>query len=85
MLTVTDAAAARLHEMAECGPEGKTLRLEQEGTRLGFVWDEKKPGDKAIAHDGATVLVCDEQTAGKLSGRTMDVKQTAEGPALMLT
>jgi len=85
VLAVTAAAAARLHEMAEGGPEGKTLRLEKEGARLEFKWDEEKPGDKAVSHDGTTVLVYGEYIAGLLSGRTMDVKQTEKGPALMLT
>jgi Fe-S cluster assembly iron-binding protein IscA len=85
VIAVTDAAAARLHEMAEAGPEGKTLRLDKEGARLEFKWDEEKPGDKAVSHAETTVLVYDEHIAGLLSGRTLDVKQTEKGPALTLT
>jgi Fe-S cluster assembly iron-binding protein IscA len=85
VIAITDAAAARLHEMTEGGPEGKTLRLKKEGARLEFQWDEEKPGDKAISHGDTTVLVYDEHIAGLLSGRTMDVKETEKGPALMLT
>lgn len=85
MLSVTDTAAARLHQMADAGPEGKTLRLANEGERLEFQWDEQKPGDKTVAHEGTTVLVYNEQIAGLLQGRTMDVKQTEKGPALTLT
>jgi Fe-S cluster assembly iron-binding protein IscA len=85
VIAVTDAAAARLHEMAEGGPKGKTLRLEKKGARFEFQWDEEKPGDKSVSHDDATVLVYDEQIAELLGGRTLDVKETEQGPALMLT
>lgn len=85
MIAVTDAAAARLHEMAAHGPKGKTLRLEQEGARFEFKWDEPKPGDETVSHDRKTVLVYDAHIAGLLSGRTLNVEQTARGPALMLT
>jgi Fe-S cluster assembly iron-binding protein IscA len=85
VIAVTDAAAAWLHEMSDTGPEGKTLRLRKEGTRLGFKWDEQKPGDKTVSHEDATVLVYDEHVATLLSGRTLDVKQIENGPALMLT
>ena len=84
MLAVTEAAAARLHEMTERGPEDKTLRLEREGARFEFKWDQEKPGDKTVSHDNTTVLVYAEYVAGLLTGRTLDVKQTEKGPALML-
>jgi Fe-S cluster assembly iron-binding protein IscA len=84
VLAVTDAAAARLHEMTERGPEDKTLRLKKEGARFEFEWDEEKPGDKTVSHENTTVLVYAEYVAGLLSGRTLDVKQTDKGPALML-
>jgi Fe-S cluster assembly iron-binding protein IscA len=85
VIAVTDAAAARLHEMTDAGPEGKKLRLGKEGARLEFKWDDEKPGDQTVSHDETTVLVYDEHIAGLLSGRTLDVKQTENGPALMLT
>lgn len=85
MIVVTDSAAACLREMAQGGPEGKTLRLEKEGARLEFQWDEEKPGDKTVSHEGQTVLVYDERIGQLLSGKTLDVKQTERGVALMLT
>jgi hypothetical protein len=84
VLAVTNAAAARLHEMAQGGPEGKTLRLEKEGAQLEFKWDAKKPGDQIVSHGDRTVLIYDEHIAGLLRGKTLDVKQTEKGPALML-
>jgi Fe-S cluster assembly iron-binding protein IscA len=85
VITITDAAVARLHEMTEQGPEGKTLRLQKGGAGFGFIWDEEKPGDQAVCHDDTTVLVYDEHIGGLLSGRTLDMEQTEQGPALMLT
>jgi hypothetical protein len=71
--------------MTDHGPEGKTLRLAKEGTRLEFKWGEEQPGDNTVSHDEKTVLVYDQDIAGLLSGRTLDVKETESGPALMLT
>lgn len=85
MIKVTDAAAARLHELAGTAPEGRMLRLASEGERLNLLWDEKKPEDKAVSHEDATVLIFDGQISDLLDGRTLDVKQTEAGPALMLT
>jgi Fe-S cluster assembly iron-binding protein IscA len=85
MLNVTDAAAARLHEMAASGPEGKMLRLEKEGTHLEFQWDTKKPGDTTIAHEGTTVLVFSKNVDRLLRNKTMNVRQTESGEALTLT
>lgn len=85
MIRVTDAAAARLHEMADSAPKGCTLRLATEGERLNLKWDQRKPGDAAVSHEDATVLILDEEISGALDGRTLDVKQTENGPALMLT
>jgi hypothetical protein len=70
--------------MAQRGPEDKTLRLEKEGARFEFKWDQEKPGDQIVSHEDTTVLVYAEHVAGLLSGRTLDVKQTDRGPALML-
>ena len=85
MIAITDAAADRLCAMTERAPEGKTLRLQKGGSGFGFIWNEEQPGDQAVCHQDATVLVYDEHIGGLLSGRTLDVEQTERGPALMLT
>ncbi|MGD8452725.1 MAG: hypothetical protein PVJ57_12975 [Phycisphaerae bacterium] len=85
MFAVTDAAAARLHEMAQGAPEGKTLRLGRQEGRLEFKWDEQKPEDEVVTHNENTVLVFDAMTAEFLSGKTMDLQSAGGRPALTLT
>jgi len=87
MLTVTETAATRLHEMLQeaKAPEGRVLRLQREGASFEFTLDQEKPGDNKVSHAGATVLVYDEHVAQLLSGKTIDLEQTEKGPALRFT
>lgn len=77
MLTVTQAASARLAEILsqEGLPEGTAIRLVQEGQGLGMQPDNERPGDKTFEHEGQIVLLLDAQVAELLSDDTLDVEE----------
>ena len=88
MLTVTEAAGARLaHKLAH--------RKAGKGIALRFVWDEDRggwsvrsdnarPSDVTFSHEGRTVLVLDEHSSHLLRNRLLDVQETDAGPRLQL-
>jgi len=84
MLTVTDAAGEHLVRMLTVASEGTAIRLVASGKDLKVQLDSAKPGDATFDHKGARVLVLDEQAAGLLAGKTLDVTETNEGPRLAL-
>ena len=85
MLTFTDAAAAHLYQLTKELPAGQSLRLYNDGKRLGLKWDEEKPDDLIVSHAETTVLVYDTHLADLLSDKSIDVKPTEKGPVLALT
>ena len=85
MLTFTDAAAAHLYELKKELPLGQSLRLYNNGKRLGLKWDKEKPDDYIVSHAETTVLVYDAQLAEMLSDKLIDVKPTDKGSVLALS
>ena len=91
MLDVTNAAASHLHDLlgkAKADTQVQDdasirLRMTDEGS-LGFVLDKERPGDKTIAYEGETVLVCEMNISQELSGQTLDVVDTGHGKAFAL-
>jgi len=84
MLTLTDGAGEHLAQMLTVASEGTAIRLVALGKDLKMQLDSVKPGDTTFDHKGGTVLVLDEQTAGFLAGKTLDVTDTDGGPRLAL-
>lgn len=82
MLTVTEAASARLAEILsqEGLPEDTAVRLVSEGQEVGMQPDRERPGDTTFEHDGRTVLLLDSQISELLVDDTLD----AEGAKLTL-
>jgi len=75
MLTVTDAAAARLAEFldAENCPQEIAIRFVVDGQALAMRPDRERPGDTTYAHQGRTVLLLDREMAELLANETLDM------------
>ncbi|MEE9275702.1 MAG: hypothetical protein V3V62_10380 [bacterium] len=84
MLTVTEGALAAMAQklVEDESPEGAVVRFHLEGETLQVNVDAEKPGDAKFAHEGKTVLVIDGELLKLLEGKTLDVRDTDEGPQL---
>jgi iron-sulfur cluster assembly protein len=82
LLTLSEAAVARLRRLYESGEEGRLLRVAVgtkgcSGLSYQMSWvDAPGPGDETITQDGVTVLI-DRQATLFLIGTTMDYRETA--------
>jgi Fe-S cluster assembly iron-binding protein IscA len=86
MLTVTEGASAQLADMltAAEAPDDVAVRFVVQGQGLALGLDQVKAEDQTFEHSGKTVLVLDEEIAGLLNDKTLDVEDTDEGPRLAL-
>ena len=86
-LTVTDRARETLKQVLEVNREQpeQVLRLlpNQEGA-YQFALDTTRDGDQVVEHDGSTIMVVADEVSSTLSGATLDVRDTEQGPALTL-
>lgn len=81
MLTVTDTARAELRKVAEARAlePGRLLRLAVPPVWTGagdwgIVIDQRGAKDVAYAHEGATVLVIEQEVADALANAVLDYK-----------
>lgn len=76
MLTVTDAASARLAELIEREglPDDTAIRFIYDGQGLAMQPDKPRPGDETFDHEGRDVLLLDTQMAELLGSHTLDVE-----------
>ncbi|MDE2836676.1 MAG: hypothetical protein OXL97_04110 [Chloroflexota bacterium] len=81
MLTVTDTARAELKKVADARAlePGRLLRLAVPPVWTGqgdwgIVIDQRGAADVAYAHDGATVLVIEQEVANALANAVLDYK-----------
>ena len=84
MLTMTEAAAGYLSEVlneAEA-PQDTAIRLQVQDGGLSSALDRARPGDTALHHAGRKVLLLDPQACDLLSGSTIDLESTDDGPKL---
>src|SRR6202022_879665 len=91
MITVTDSAFRRLHDLINENPEyrDKGLRVFVEtggcaGMQYGMQFDEAKQGDQRIEQDGVEVFV-DAYSAGYLTGATVDFSDGLTGAGFKIT
>lgn len=82
MLRVSDVAGARLSEMLADHPDHVAARIVRRGRRMKLRRSRQRAGDEVFAHDGRTVLLLDEEIAAHLKNRTLDVRDTEDGPRL---
>src|ERR1700751_1904307 len=91
MITVTDAAFRRLHDLMTENPEyrDKGLRIFVEtggcaGMQYGMEFDDAKQGDRRIEQDGVEVLI-DAYSADFLTGSTVDYSDGLTGAGFKIT
>ena len=91
MITVTDAAFRRLHDLITENPEyrDKGLRIFVEtggcaGMQYGMEFDDAKHGDRRIEQDGVEVLI-DAYSADFLTGATVDYLDGLTGAGFKIT
>jgi hypothetical protein len=76
MLTVTDAAIARLAQML--GQQGLleelAVRFVYEGRGIVIQQDGERAGDTTFQHDGQTVLLLDARISEQLTELTLDLE-----------
>ena len=86
MIGVTDQAKRQLKkvydnvDMAQAG-----IRLvDRGGANIGLGIDIEKSGDKTVEFEGCKILKVEQSLADRLTGITLDVEETEEGPQLVL-
>ncbi len=84
MLTITDAAFARLHDLLGAQPTEIAARITRKGDRIRVRRGKQRPGDQVVDHDGRVVLLFGESIAERLQNRVLDVRKTEAGPKLGL-
>ncbi len=78
MLTVTEAAVARLAQMLQQQglSEGTAVRFVFEGQGLVLQPDSEREGDAMFQYQGRTVLLLDAQVSERLAEDTLDVEDS---------
>ena len=91
MITVTDAAFRRVHDLMTENPEyrDKGLRIFVEtggcaGMQYGMEFDDAKQGDRRIEQDGVEVLI-DPYSADILTDATVDYLDGLTGAGFKIT
>jgi len=88
MVTVTEAAREELLlilESAATQEPGVGLRMVpgRQGN-IGLVLDTEKEGDQVVEHEGAKVLLVDEEVSKALKGWIVDYQDHPEGRRLVV-
>jgi hypothetical protein len=65
-------------------PENAVLRIVRRDQRLRLRFGTVRPGDQTFVHDGRIVLALDERVGTSLSLRQLELRQTDDGPRLLL-
>jgi len=86
MLKVTQAAGDHLAQILgdPSTPQDVAVRLFLDDRRIGMRLDQERPGDAKITHAGRIILLLDEEIAEVLTGNTLDVEPSEEGPTFTL-
>jgi hypothetical protein len=85
MFKVTDAATAFVaDELDRLETPARVVRFCLATDGLHMRLSNAQSGDTQFVHQGRTVFVVDDDLAERLAGRTLDVKETADGVKLSL-
>lgn len=84
MLNLTNGAYARLTEILAKRPDDIAARIVRRGKRFKLRRGTQRRGDEVFVHEGRTVLLLDENVCADLQDRTLDVRDTQDGPRLRL-
>ena len=78
-------ALAQIKESANVSDPMIGLRLEQAtADRYSLFPDHEKPGDQIVEHEGAKVLLIDDELSEALAGAKIDGKATDQGLELVI-
>ena len=84
MLQVSMPAAARMAHLLNAKPENAVLRIVRRDQRLRLRLGTVRPGDQTFDYHGRIVLALDQRIGLSLSLRQLELRQTDEGPRLLL-
>jgi hypothetical protein len=84
MLTVTDRAGARLAQLLHASGNDAVVRIERNKRRLRLHFDQLRPDDQTVLHNGRVVLALDERLSKTLASRKIEIRDTGAGPRLRL-
>ncbi len=84
MLAVTQTARERLSEILAPHPDDVAARIVRRKGRMKLRRSTQRPGDELFDHEGRTVLLLDEDVSAHLEHRTLDVRDSEDGPRLKL-
>lgn len=84
MLTITDAAWARLSELQSTRPDIKAVRLIHDKVRVKCHRGIQRAKDEVMEQNGSPLLLMSPTVARQLSGQTLDAPDTKHGPRLRL-
>lgn len=82
MLTLTDPACTRLSEILDDYPDDVVARIILTDGGLKLRRGTPRPGDEVFEHEGRPVLLLDERVSERLENKTLDIRQTENGPKL---
>lgn len=84
MLTMTEAAGARLTNLLSSKSIGAVARIVQQSERLHLRVGTLRDGDQTFSHHGQVVLAIDSEIARTLSLRELDLCTTGRGARLRI-
>ena len=87
MLTVTESAKQLLKRTLSAHTDDPeiSLRLSLKAPgQLGMVLDREAEGDQVVEHGGTKVLLVGHELLPIVEGLTLDVKDAADGPKLVI-
>jgi len=88
MLTVTDSAKQELKKKLQDSTDDTeaSLRLEvKPPSQFGLSLSEEAEGDQVIEYEGKKVLLVASELAPTVNEATLDVKDTPDGPKLIIS
>ena len=87
MLTVTERAKQELKKALSAHPSGyAAFRMVLSGQRkFDLALDREREGDQVVEHEGCKVLLVSGEIRDALEGSSIDCRETAEGPCLVIS
>src|SRR5690606_23860594 len=81
VMTLTEAAATQLERVRDSAnlPEQTCFRIAADNGDLNLQWDQERPGDTTLCHNGKKILVLDQDVASRLEDKTLDARHTEHG------
>ena len=88
MVAVTDIAKQTLKDILSTNTDDPEVAIRltfNPPGEFGIVLDKEAEGDQVVEHEGTKTLLVAPEVATMVEGITLDVKDTAEGPRLVMS